>query len=426
MSIIRSTFENHKRTALCPNCSMSLPVYEGYPTWCHRCYHNLNSVQKKENETIWDKTYHRLNKKFGESLFQHVLSSRPEELKGWTSTFLSYLLASCVHLVSLSILIIGCFLLWNSKLEIVPLLLGIICCVIAYVLRPRIPKLEKDERLLTEKDLPCLFQVLHRITNSLDSKPIYGVVLSGDYNASIGRIGLRRNTILSLGLPLFSNLSSQEKLALLGHEVGHLVNGDLTRGFYVGTALNTLATWYEVLHPDALSFAEGISVFEYISSHIMSLIAQIPKWLFYILLYLLFNDSQQSEYYADYISAKTAGTKSALSLLERVHYDHVYMFALQKSAITKTPFFQSFYDELKKLPEREKLRVRTVIQRETPKIDSTHPSTDQRMKYLEGFPNLQPLLSLTKAEEDKLGKELSQYEASIQDDLVEWFRYSLQ
>jgi heat shock protein HtpX len=141
---------------------------------------------------------------------------------------------------------------------------------------------------------------------------------------------------------LFTSLLSHEKLALLGHEVGHLVNGDLVRGFYVGTALETLATWYHILHHDERSLAEGISVFEYMTAYMMMGLSQLPKWMFYLLLYLVFHEKQRSEYYADYVSAKVAGSKQVLSLMERVHYDHIFFFSPQQSVVKKLPLFSIF------------------------------------------------------------------------------------
>jgi hypothetical protein len=99
------------KTIACHFCTTTLPVYEGYPTWCHHCYHNLNPTLQTEKENIWDLTYKKLNKKFGESLFQQVLSHHPDQLKKGTSRFFIYLLATVIHMVSASLLIVGIYFL---------------------------------------------------------------------------------------------------------------------------------------------------------------------------------------------------------------------------------------------------------------------------------------------------------------------------
>lgn len=73
------------------------------------------------------------------------------------------------------------------------------------------------------------------------------VRLTSAFNASYGRSGRRRE--LRLGLCLWAILEPQERVALIGHELGRALNGDLRNNVFVRRALLPLAAWRELLRP---------------------------------------------------------------------------------------------------------------------------------------------------------------------------------
>ncbi len=64
-------------------------------------------------------------------------------------------------------------------------------------------------------------------------------LVSDDFNAWCSRVGARQRPTLCIGIRLWAALSPDGRLALLGHELGHLVNGDPTRGFRTQPATTT-------------------------------------------------------------------------------------------------------------------------------------------------------------------------------------------
>src|SRR5438094_618563 len=79
--------------------------------------------------------------------------------------------------------------------------------------------------------------------------PPDALVISASFNAEWAVLGWRRRRTLTLGLPLLTVLPPQPRAALIAHELAHARNGDSTRGFFVGGAINALSTWYGILGP---------------------------------------------------------------------------------------------------------------------------------------------------------------------------------
>jgi hypothetical protein len=63
-------------------------------------------------------------------------------------------------------------------------------------------------------------------------------------------VGLRRRRVVHIGIPLWFTLEPQPRVAVLGHEVGHFVNGDLRRSLLVGSSIDTLIELVQALTPE--------------------------------------------------------------------------------------------------------------------------------------------------------------------------------
>src|SRR5205823_3116489 len=97
--------------------------------------------------------------------------------------------------------------------------------------------------------LPALAALIERVRAAEDAPVLDGVVIGGMFNASVSQVGWRRRRYITVGLPLMTVLDPQERVALLAHEIGHLVNGDPARGGVTGSALATLREWYILIRP---------------------------------------------------------------------------------------------------------------------------------------------------------------------------------
>jgi heat shock protein HtpX len=228
----------------CPSCGEMMAWDDEYIVWCENCDHNINPSCKEESLKRLDVIYEKLGRKFGASML-HQVSERQSLRPGFSlPRLLAYLLASCVHMISLLFLVgsIYCIVNWDGRFWFV--LFGLFLLGLSWVTRPRFGKLEKHETIVSREEHPALYKIVDDLCGAAGVRPIDGIIIDQQFNASVTTIGLRGKKILTIGLPLFTILPKEERLALLGHEVGHIANRDLGRSVFVGGAITTLTTWY--------------------------------------------------------------------------------------------------------------------------------------------------------------------------------------
>lgn len=176
------------------------------------------------------------------------------------------------------------------------------------------------------KPAPNLDGLVDKVAAAIGAKPVDIIVLDGEFNAAYGQVGLRRRRVLTLELAMWNALDDQERIAVVGHERAHEVNGDLAHGFVVGSALRTLAEWHAVLrtpprHQSTRSMFEALeAIGELMASAFMRVLRAIVARLFEIEMSLLFASRQRAEYFADLMSARVASTSAAVFML-----DHLYL-----------------------------------------------------------------------------------------------------
>lgn len=242
-------------------------------------------------------------------------------------------------------------------------------------MRPRLPRLHVPA--LTRVELPALFRVLDRIAEALRSPKIDGVVVTGDVNAGYGRYGWRQRRILFLGLPLLAASSPAERLALLGHELGHGINGDPSRGLFLRGAITSLLEGHAVLEPESILPGPEDGLGSYISIPfrlVQLLLSRGLLGLAFLQLTLCYRDGQRAEYYADGVAANLAGSAAVLS---GFRLDFAANGAGSMTWLGNDPV-GTIATKLQSTPPREIERLRRVEQLEGSRLDATHPPTFAR------------------------------------------------
>jgi len=328
--------------------------------------------------------YIRIGERYGSTAFERLKTAAVQDLRPqWTiSKAIAFGIAVSVHLLSLSLLILGVGLFLTGFPEIGPMLLGVGSCGIAWFMRPK-PGRVPSEDVTSQKDFPTLHAFVNEVAQKLGGQPIRNIVVNEDFNAAYGVIGWRRVPVLWIGLPLWMTLRLQERVALLGHEVAHGINGDGTRSFIVGSALSALeeliiflrgplhhaATWSELL---------GGYVIWIISIPFASLQGLLAQ--------LLWLDKQQSEYFADYLGSTISGTDAAVSSLQRLgcseHLDDVLLRNVYSTSQSGADILGIFRERVAGLPDREWQRLARSSQRKGARLDASHPPTAYRCSFL--------------------------------------------
>lgn len=166
-------------------------------------------------------------------------------------------------------------------------------------------------RKLEESDAPRLFGMISDVRSRLRGAPIYQVLITDEFNASIsqcprfGLFGGYRNYLV-LGLPLLYALSEDEFRAVVAHEYGHIAGGHGKMSRWIYRQRST----FDVLYEHAQERRE--------SNLPNGLIAVLLDWFAPYYNAYTFVLSRQDEYEADAVSRKMAGASMAASALTRI------------------------------------------------------------------------------------------------------------
>lgn len=408
-------------TELCPQCGHTMPVNPGFVTWCDRCRWNIDPSDDSRKSNV---LFEKLNRRFGDKACRHLLDDvkRNPLLKHRVT-------GSGAAAYAFSAMLLG-MICWIGYLAFTYLVyfntfgdvcIGILLAILFFVLRPRI--FRNKAKWVQRSEYPALFQTVDRMTEALQIPSIDGIVLDYDYNASFGVYGFRRKKILTIGIPLFSTLTAQEKLAIIGHEIGHHANKDISRKLLVSSMLNSLGRLHVEIYPKS-DYSEFLGPLHYLLSWIRKAGAWAILVVWYALGLTLWKDSQRAEYYADYVAASVAGTDAAVSALKKLYYAPTFYKTLERVGhynYTKN-LFDEYRGRTKYVPEREIERISLLSESASSRLDSTHPPTVYRIDFLKQIP-LKPVeINLSPSELDMLEQEFLRAEGKIEKQLLDLYR----
>jgi heat shock protein HtpX len=389
----------------CPQCRAMVPVYEGYTTWCDKCNWNVEIMELPPVYDLFDKLFISVNQKSSQRLFEKMVQEQTLKTKLTGTKIAAFFLAGCVHLITFSFAAIGILFIAITLPSLIGLFVAVPLFLITWVLLPNLSKLSGDT--IPREQYTTLYQIIDRINQALNGPNVDGVYPEIYLNAAYGQYGWKRRRILFLGLPLFAILNEREKVALLSHELAHGVNGDPSRGFFIGTAMYTLNQWYTVLY--ALSRNQvGIWFFSWVINLISLLLEGIVWVLGYILNYLLWQDSQRAEYLADYLAATISGTEAQLTLLDKLHLKDGFKISLTRAYLNRDGdnFFAEFQQRINRIPSREVERIRRAEKLANSRIDTTHPPTAHRVDFLKAHYVSEAKVTMTPKEQERLEQEM--------------------
>lgn len=408
----------------CPECGGALPPLDGYTTWCQQCHWNLQPPKIEVQNTLINRLHLRFGNRLSKQLFDELLSS-PDLRRSFSwSVGMAYILAGITHAVTVAFLVGGIILLWVGWPNFWIILGGLIAIAIAFVTRPRIPKLPDD--LIPRAELPALYGLIDDICARLGHKPIKGVRIDHSFNASYLVAGWGRHSIITIGLPLFSVLQPNEKVALLGHEIGHGVNGDNSRGMLIGSAIDSLDTWYGLVMPAGVFSSEsGMPGIIMAPMNLLLMgIGGIIYSIMYSMLLLLFRRMQRAEYLADDLAADAAGTEAELGSEQKLYFGDTYWFAAQRVALeaSNLNFIDELHLQMQSIPDHEIERIQRVATMENSRLDATHPPTPLRFQFIASRPYRQPTVSITEQQAAAIEVELQPYRELVHGWMINQYR----
>ncbi|MEV0596401.1 M48 family metallopeptidase [Nonomuraea cavernae] len=403
----------------CPECGISIVKDGRYPAWCPSCEWNLSEPPRKRSLGV------ALTDRLTAGQHAQVLRRGARVSGGGASRVLSSVLAALIHLLAAGSAVAG---VWIAVIlpnfvgwALAALLLGA-----AWLMRPRFGRLARTAPVLTRESAPRLFGLLDRVGAEVGAAKVDTVLVTAEFNASYGQIGLRGRRLLCLGAPLWAMLEPQERIALLAHELSHSSNGDIRHSRLANTALAGLdavrrATRGAAETGEESAEAAGQSIAS-LALLVLIIVMRLAGFAIGLLGFLLLitttRSARQAEYVADERAARVASSGAAAAMLDKLATAPVDLNELSwLSATLGTTVWRRLTERQAQLPAHELERRRRLMAREPRHFADSHPPLDLRVEFVRSLGHDTAAVRLRDLEDEAVQAELEPRFAEIAEEL---------
>jgi heat shock protein HtpX len=399
----------------CPTCGYPQVTVGDEVPWCASCGWNLDRHDpgRPHFDFGWSwvdrwafRTAYRLNSEQYAALSGRPVTRPALGAAGWFTMVIGLVMAAFIA-ASAAAGVWLCTLSFPS-LALVP---GVTLIALAIVLLPLPRRVDRHAHEITREQAPTLWRLVDEVADAVGTKRAHRVVVDQAFNAYVHGYGWRRR-VVGLGVPLWGSLGPQQRVALLGHEFGQYVNGDIRRGPITGLAFSTLYRLSRVLRP---SRAPGVR---------RSLVQLIVRLVEHLLLGTLsslcrlgqmgiimigLRGTQRAEYYADDIAARTAGTDGAVRLLDVLTNRNAHTMLVRMAARQRRPVadWQRLAADTAAELRPTLLARRQLTHRTEAAIFASHPPNGMRASLVQSRPGHTARVVLSAADSARIDDELA-------------------
>lgn len=425
-------------TRACPSCAKPIDSDPRFSDWCPACEWNLGPEPALSRRQVRRRARERdrIERLYGRQV------TRPAGRRRTAAWPAALLVATLVHLITLAVAA-GSVVLLFSDVGAVKLL-GVVGLGLTFLLRPRLGGRPGRAGRVDRAAAPQLYELADRIADELGTRRAAVIRVSTAYQARYARRGLRREVELTLGMPLWTVLTPAERVALLGHELGHGANGDQRRGFWLVLATETLEGWLRVLQPSQgdqlmaglvqrrrgratpLRGSGQKPLIDEATTVALQVIALPVRFLLGLLGRLTEGSTQQAEYLADDLAAQVGSSKAVASMLARLALADSATTRLRQqraagghsTAAAGEALWSDLREYLDSVPPSELERRYRLSAREMTRIDASHPPTHLRIRLRVERPEQPAAVEPDSAQWAAIDAELAEYRSSAARSLV--------
>ncbi|MDX2682291.1 M48 family metallopeptidase [Streptomyces soliscabiei] len=372
----------------CPQCGAVIRGDDRFTVWCADCDWNVDPAGPQERPRRLERMRRALARRHGERLLAEVASGGVLRARRDASALVAAVIALAVHGVTVALAVSGIWCIvhgWGGWL----MLPGLLLMLLTWPLRPRLPRLPDNVPVLYRADAPALFALVDEVAEVAGTRGVDAVVADDTVNAGVLTYGLRGRRMLILGLPLWEILTPQQRVALLGHELGHYGNGDVRHHLVLESAYASLTTWWHYFAPDE----DPSSLMEFLINLLLFFPRSLVTCVLLPLDLLTLRSAQRAEYLADRVAARAGSTEAAAGLLDRLLVaDSAYGVLLReanRAALTglrgsrtteghADELWERLAAHMASVPESEYERQRRAGALRGHSVDATHPPTHLR------------------------------------------------
>ncbi|MGB8650386.1 MAG: M48 family metallopeptidase [Mycobacteriales bacterium] len=409
----------------CPGCRADLGELDPHwASWCESCEWGVDPTPVEDwsspIDRWWQRRLNALSAREHARLLANGLSDGPS-----VDHRLVLALAAAVHLVSALVAVGVVLVLIGPVWGGFKVVLAIIGAGLVYVLLPRPRREEELGEPLSRQDAPELWSLVDEAARAVGTPSPDRIELVPWVKAAYGRVGWRRGRVLLLGYPLWAGLTRQGRVALLGHELGHEATGDLTRGLFVGGAVDALAEWRGLLRTPRLSTDGSAQGFLVIVARLLVVLLS-PVLLLLLTLEVALDSlsSRAHQYYehtSDDLGADLAGKQGALDVQQLLLGTDVLELATSVPLRSDpgADLWQAVEQHLASVPERERTRQPLLARRTLQSVDDEHPPTYRRLELLTARADSPARLVLDATRDEAIKAELQAHEPRVRRQLLD-------
>lgn len=420
------------REYVCPECGLSTKSDSRFVAWCIECGHGADPYPPKPLGKRGQRDAERERRR-SMRLFESLRTApnlRPTSATGVAVTLLS----GFVHLIGVALLVLPILLVVNTHSGFLPYVVLGLCVLTFCAVRPRLVNKRLDlEEFLTRSTAPKLYALLDKCAAELGCKVPDAVRFDLEFNAATGRAGVKQRSFLVVGVPLWTVLSGPERIALLGHELAHQVNGDTTHGLWAASARRSIVEWTKILNPRQTDVERarnarmrrmrrggtGNGLGARLAPVVMAILFA-PFFLIALgcralLVKLDLYCGQRAEYLADELGARLGGSEAAHGLIAKLAL-HESVESNLNAARTRDPklrqeaaavLWGGLATYIASIPETELQRRQTVDRLRNARTDRSHPANHLRSALIRERAQLPGVLELSSQDWAAIDTELA-------------------
>jgi heat shock protein HtpX len=325
-------------TAACAQCSSATVSIRDAAPWCPACEWNLDRYEAKRRrpEFGWhwlDRWTHQAAYRLTRGQFTE-LAQRALDRPRLSAARVVTVAASILLLAGVvALAVAGAWLVFAYRFPALSIVVGIAMVGLAIALRPRFGRLDPLLEVLSADNAPALFRLVDEVARAVGAPQPQVVAVDASFSAYATSVGLRRRRVLCLGLPLWAALTPQERVALLGHELGHFVNGDVRRGLLTQPAFTVLGSAADLFRPLGRGTGSGaIALAEMLANAMQWVLSRLLFGAHLLLVWVGLRDAQRAEYLADELAARAAGSAPAASMMDALLVSDVVEMVVRREA----------------------------------------------------------------------------------------------
>lgn len=412
----------------CPRCQVALPDPDSrFSAWCPACDWNLDP---QCGDATWKGAPRVLARH--ERLFERALTAGTGPAL-WNAAYVSALvLATAVNVGTVALAGTGVWLLatgtWPQRI------LGGVEVVIALVLRPRLGRM--PEHTLDPAAAPTLHAVTERVAAEVGVRAVDAIAVDARYGSGCMVVGPRRRRVLVLGLPLWETLTPDQRLALLGHDLGRASAGRGMSDTWIQTALDALTTWADVIRPspelererqavlDGKAFRTGavgqnayVNLGQELARPLQDLAVRGVLGLHRLLSRLNGHSGGQVQYRADEMAVRVSSADLADGLLRALLLHETARFALERAAWSGDDVWERLRASLASVPDTERERRLRLSRLRGDAFGKGSPPTYFRIQFVNKTSCPRGAVTLSNEETQAIDAELLSLRAVIADEL---------